>query len=222
MRLSQRALIWLVSSLACACGGAVDSGLSSDNSGLRAQEADDSEVEASAETDTVPPGTETDTTPPSTGGAEMPVLECPHGGKIGKVVVSFDCDEVTTVSCKALSNVVIEFADGARQRFEGLSETGGTFAGTGDHAGALITRVWIKAGNNFSGDGPGYGERFEAPQQFCDPATPPSDTKDCTLDGSCAPSDTPPTETDCVVVDGSCTQNPPPPPPETTEPPVAI
>ena len=30
-------------------------------------------------------------------------------------------DPVTTVSCKDLSNVVIELADGTRQKFDGLS-----------------------------------------------------------------------------------------------------
>lgn len=49
------------------------------------------------------------------------------------------------MSPKALSNVVVKFADG--ERFAGDRE---------------IVTVWVKAGNNVSGDGPGYGERFEA------------------------------------------------------------
>jgi hypothetical protein len=38
-----------------------------------------------------------------------------------------------------------------------------SFAGTGVHAGKEITTVWVKAGANFSGDGPGYGQRFDLP-----------------------------------------------------------
>jgi hypothetical protein len=65
---------------------------------------------------------------------------------------------------KDLSNVVLEFADGSHYKFDGLNQgKTGTFAGVGQHAGKVISGVWVKSGCNQSGDGPGYGERFDAP-----------------------------------------------------------
>jgi hypothetical protein len=65
----------------------------------------------------------------------------------------------------AISNVVLQFADGSRQRFEDVtSGHSGSFSGTGSHAGKRISTVWVKAGANFSGDGPGYGQRFDLAQ----------------------------------------------------------
>ena len=43
------------------------------------------------------------------------------------------CVHVT--STKDLSNVVLEFADGATQKFDGLNEPTGVFEGTGQHVG---------------------------------------------------------------------------------------
>jgi len=63
----------------------------------------------------------------------------------------------------AISNVVLEFADGSRQRYEDVDKHYATFAGSGSHAGKPITTVWVKSGPNFSGDGPGYGQRFSLP-----------------------------------------------------------
>ena len=148
---------------------------------------------------------------PSSAGAPLTVedLSCVHGGMVGKIRVAFGCSEITTVSCKDLSNVVLEFEDGSRQRFEGLNDQRGVFAGTGLHSGAVIVGVWVKAGANHSGDGPGYGERFDAPQQSCT-------QEECTVpDGSCTPTVPPPPENDCMVADGVCAPGkvPPPPPP---------
>ena len=108
-------------------------------------------------------------------GCDM-VCAPPHGG----IAVDFDCDddEIDVKSCKDLSNVVLEFDDGSHFKFDGLGVgTEATFAGEGDHAGKRIVRAWIKAGDNHSGDGPGYGERFEAD---CDPSDPgdPDDPQD--------------------------------------------
>jgi len=94
-------------------------------------------------------------------------LDCPHGGKASVVKVAFRCTSVTSYTCKDLSNIVLEFADGSRQRWEGQSGHENSFSGTGDNAGKVVTRVWVKAGPNFSGDGPGYGERVEAPADSC-------------------------------------------------------
>jgi hypothetical protein len=61
----------------------------------------------------------------------------------------------------AISNVVLQFADGSRQRFEDVERHVASFSGTGSHAHKEIAVVWVKAGPNFSGDGPGYGDRFD-------------------------------------------------------------
>jgi len=70
---------------------------------------------------------------------------------------------VFVTSTKDLSNVVLGFEDGEHQKFEGLSGHSGTFEGTGDHEGKEVVTVWVKSGCNLSGDGPGYGERFDRP-----------------------------------------------------------
>jgi Flp pilus assembly protein TadG len=73
-------------------------------------------------------------------------------------------NSVYVTSTKDLSNVVLEFADGVHQKFEGLHGYTATFEGTGENAGKEIVRVWIKSGCNSSGEGPGYGERINNPQ----------------------------------------------------------
>lgn len=74
-----------------------------------------------------------------------------------------DTKSVYVTSTKDLSNVVLHFADGAHQKFDGLSSYTGTFSGTGEHAGKALVGVWIKSGCYMSGDGPGYGEYVEHP-----------------------------------------------------------
>jgi hypothetical protein len=93
-------------------------------------------------------------------------LDCTDGEG---VVAEFGCESVVTRSCKDLSNVVLEFEDGQRERFEGLSGYSATFSGTGENEGKVVVRVWIKSGNNHSGDGPGYGTSFDAPGDACEP-----------------------------------------------------
>lgn len=108
----------------------------------------------------------------------LEALDCPRGGATAPIAVAFACDEITVVSCKDLSNVVLELADGSRQRFEGLHGQQGVFAGTGALEGVRVVGVWVKAGANHSGDGPGYGQRFDAPAESCTPPgeqVPPED-----------------------------------------------
>jgi hypothetical protein len=81
---------------------------------------------------------------------------------------------VYVTSTKDLSNVVLRFVkspenaeedpDEDHQKFQGLSGYTGTFAGTGKHAGKAVRGVWIKSGTYQSGDGPGYGEYLEDPE----------------------------------------------------------
>lgn len=101
---------------------------------------------------------------------EAPVVEDEENGNQGSSAVVgavFDCTSVTVSSTKDLSNVVLQFADGTVQKFDGLSGEKGTFAGTGANDGAVITGVWIKSGNNASGDGPGYGEFIASDLEDC-------------------------------------------------------
>jgi len=90
-------------------------------------------------------------------------LDCPRGGSSGPISVRFECDEVHIVSCKELSNMVIEFGDGEHRKYDDLDGHCATL-GVGERE---IAGVWVKAGNNKSGDGPGYGERFHSDAE-CD------------------------------------------------------
>lgn len=80
-----------------------------------------------------------------------------------QIEVTFYTTSIYVESSKDLSNVVLEYEDGVHQKFDNLSGHTGTFAGTGSNAGKFITNCWIKSGRNHSGEGPGYGERFENP-----------------------------------------------------------
>lgn len=85
----------------------------------------------------------------------------PSTGCEPQITVTFRSRDVYVVSTKDLSNVVLQFSDGRTERFEGLKGRTGVFKGTGSNANKLIVRCWVKSGCNQSGEGPGYGERFE-------------------------------------------------------------
>jgi hypothetical protein len=85
----------------------------------------------------------------------------PASGNIPHIEVTWKDTEIYAVSSMDLSNVVLRYSNGSTQKFEGLSGMTGTFKGTGSHAGRAITRAYIKSGSNFSGDGSGYGEKFD-------------------------------------------------------------
>ena len=75
--------------------------------------------------------------------------------------------EVHVEAEKELSNVVLAFEDGEHEKWDDLDLDPdrvyeGDFWGTGDNEGKTIVTVWVKAGCNDSGDGPGYGERFDS------------------------------------------------------------
>ncbi len=82
-------------------------------------------------------------------------------GPIPHINVTWKGTEISVDSTKDLSNVVLEFSNGYRQKFDGLYGHTGTFRGTGYFNNQLIIRAWVKSGNNASGEGPGYGERFD-------------------------------------------------------------
>lgn len=82
-----------------------------------------------------------------------------------KIYVTFNGTSIYVESSKDLSNVVLEFSNGQRYKFDDLSGHTGTFEGVGSNEGLFITNAWIKSGTNHSGDGPGYGESFANPQE---------------------------------------------------------
>jgi hypothetical protein len=100
--------------------------------------------------------------------------DAPGSGRDALVTVTFSCTTVDVTSTKDLSNVVLRFDDGSIQKFDELTGEAGTFAGIGAAIDKAIVTVWIKSGDNQSGDGPGFGERFDAPGASCaDPETGP-------------------------------------------------
>eukprot|EP00913_Durusdinium_trenchii_P022795 g21399.t1 len=86
----------------------------------------------------------------------------PASGPVPHIKVTWKAYSVDVVSTKDLSNVVLGFTDGDTYKFDGLNQgKTGTFQGVGNDSGKRIRRVWVKSGNNASGDGPGYGEKFD-------------------------------------------------------------
>jgi hypothetical protein len=85
-----------------------------------------------------------------------------------------NCVEVSS-TCKDLSNVVLRDCNGDDFKFESFGNNQNT-ATLCHPSGLPITVVWIKAGCFKSGDGPGYGRRFDlCPLPNCtDPSSSPS------------------------------------------------
>jgi len=146
--------------LAC---GEVDGGRSSATSGALAVEQKESERgrDGDAQRDLPIEGEFSDDVP---GDDHESGLDCTKGGAVGDVAVVFACDEVTVLTCKDLSNVVLELDDGSHHKVEGLHGHDNTFTAPPGH---FVVGVWVKAGANASGDGPGYGERFDASAEGC-------------------------------------------------------
>jgi Flp pilus assembly protein TadG len=78
-----------------------------------------------------------------------------------QIHVTWKDKEVYVESTKNLENVVLQFSNNNKQTFSGLSGKTGTFKGSGSNNGKQITKAWVKSGNNLSGEGTNYGERFE-------------------------------------------------------------
>lgn len=88
-----------------------------------------------------------------------------------EVTFSGDGKSIEVSADKDLSNVVLEFENGHHYKFDGLNGLTGTFSGTGAYSGMTIKTAWIKSGCNNSSDGPGYGDRFDAPSGIGEPIT---------------------------------------------------
>jgi hypothetical protein len=71
---------------------------------------------------------------------------------------------VSVTSCKNLSNVVLRDCNGVNYKFDGLHGKTGTFC---HPSGLPVTRVYVKSGCFQSGEGPGYGRRFNNPFDVC-------------------------------------------------------
>lgn len=75
------------------------------------------------------------------------LLDCRDDALAG-VHVLFECDSVTVYSCAPLSTAVVEYEDGARQRFADLHAQIGTFAARGAHDGKRIASVSVETGSS--------------------------------------------------------------------------
>ncbi|MFK5645109.1 MopE-related protein [Ornithinimicrobium sp. LYQ121] len=89
-------------------------------------------------------------------------------GPTGDITVDYDCDAGAWVitSEKNLSNIVVG-DDGMESKTE-LSDMR-LYTYIVSDPDATLDTIWVKAGNNKSGDGPGYGERFDLGDTGCDP-----------------------------------------------------
>ncbi len=85
----------------------------------------------------------------------------PQNNSQPQITVEYRYKSVYVTSTKDLSNVVLKFSNGRTQKFDNLSGKTGLFKGTGSNRNRPIYRVWVKSGNNASGEGPGYGEPFD-------------------------------------------------------------
>lgn len=94
------------------------------------------------------------------------VMGVPVGsGGDAVIIVIFSPDNLTAYaySTKDLSNVVLLLEDGTHQKFEPLTGLTGTFSAVFPSAGMRLQAAWVKSGTNASGDGPGYGQKFNNP-----------------------------------------------------------
>lgn len=78
-------------------------------------------------------------------------------------VTFYDCASIDVTSCKDLSNVVLAYTDGSWEKFDHLSGNSATFSPSAGYAGKEISHVYIKSGCFKSGEGPGFGRRFDGP-----------------------------------------------------------
>ena len=98
------------------------------------------------------------------GGGEL-VLDCTQP-ETHDVHVLFECDSVTIYACDELSDAVLEYESGRRQRFARLSAQTATLAARGAHDGQRIVSVRIPdVADRYAATA---GERrFEAPADSC-------------------------------------------------------
>ncbi len=94
--------------------------------------------------------------------ATLAIAVVPATAAPAEVTVDVDCDNglIVITSTKDISNIVYS-VDGEHTKLDEL--TGTSYELPLDS----ISTLWVKSGNNQSGDGPGYGERFDIPSDVC-------------------------------------------------------
>ncbi|MET0343689.1 MAG: hypothetical protein ABW252_21935 [Polyangiales bacterium] len=173
MKHGRRSWMWLGLGLAfAACGDGQDVGDEADVIASAARKAEAAATPRAASKQAEVAGEVAGEAPEAVvSGPSEGELTCPRGGNTGPVRVSFTCETIVVVTCKDLSNLVIGLADGTRVRHEGQTGHTNAFA---IPEGAKVVSVWVKAGANASGEGPGYGERVDAPEGWCIPPSTPA------------------------------------------------
>jgi len=98
-----------------------------------------------------------------------PVKFCPRGIDSGihpciNVTYSGDNKCVTVeTSCANIGVVVIQYYDCTEENNSQTSGSSKTYCGKKKNMNKQIVGLWVKSGDNLSGDGPQYGEYFENP-----------------------------------------------------------
>jgi hypothetical protein len=100
------------------------------------------------------------------GGGEL-VLDCTQP-EVSDVHVLFECDSVTIYACDELSDAVLEYENGKRQRFARLRAQTATLAARGVHDGQRIVSVRIPDLADRHAVTAGE-RRFSAPGDSCGP-----------------------------------------------------
>lgn len=90
----------------------------------------------------------------------------PGGSSAAIVSVELDCDAggYVVTSSKDISNIVVRDGAGNDTRTEFDDAVVDSVVDA-----ESVTVIWVKSGANASGDGPGYGERFDVAPAECDP-----------------------------------------------------
>lgn len=79
---------------------------------------------------------------------------------IGEINVYMEDEKLTVISvAHEISNVVLKYTDGTTYKYD--DQSGHTKTYVPHQAGKVIAGCWVKAGNNKSHDGAGYGKYFE-------------------------------------------------------------
>ena len=82
-------------------------------------------------------------------------------GTIPHIQCTFRRKSIIVTSTLALSQVRLQFSDGATQTFSSLSGLTGTYSGTGGNANKEITNCWVRSGTNGSLLSGNLGEKFD-------------------------------------------------------------
>lgn len=82
-------------------------------------------------------------------------------GTIPHIQCTYRRRSIIVTSTLALSQVRLQFSDGATQTFSSLSGLTGTYSGTGGNSNKEITNCWVRSGTNGSLSSGNLGERFD-------------------------------------------------------------